>query len=96
MSKFGETDNFSAEDFVNKIEEYLPRETDRVVFNSQKPEPDIIHKYEEQKAHYIEPPAEEWREGKIITRDLLNVSGGVVRHDDVKLAKVIEELLSVL
>jgi uncharacterized cofD-like protein len=96
MSKFGETDNFLAWDFVEKIEEYLPRQADRAIFNSQKPASDIIQRYEEQKAYYVEPPPGEQREEKIIKRDLLNVSGGVVRHDDAKLAQVIEKLLSVL
>lgn len=93
MSKFGETDNFSAKDFVKKIEEYLPRETDYAIFNSQRPNSDIMQKYEVQKAYYIEPPVENWRKGRVVKGRFLNVSGGVVRHDDTELAKAIKELL---
>lgn len=90
MTKFGETENFRAQDFVNTIEAHLPRPFDTIVFNSQSPPSSILSNYEEQKASFVSPSKEEPR---LVTEDLLNVSGEVVRHDSKKLASVIKELL---
>lgn len=91
MTKFGETENFEARDFVSKVEEYLPTRIDHVVFNSQPPSEDILKRYEQQKAYYVSPPSKEWKGKRVFTGDLLNTSGGVVRHDDHKLASLIKE-----
>lgn len=86
MTKFGETENFRAQDFVETIESYLPRPFDTVVFNSQSPPSSILSNYEKQKASFVSPPE---KEPRLVAEDLLSISGEVVRHDSNKLASVI-------
>jgi len=93
MTKFGETEDFTARDFVDKVEEFLPRKLDKVIFNSTEPKQDILARYEEQKARFVDPPAENIPGRRVISGDLLSVAGGVVRHDPEKLAKVIKKNL---
>lgn len=85
MTKFGETENFTARDFIKKIEEFCSRELDRAIFNNRKPPEIILEKYKEQKAFFVEPPKESRGAKKILQADLLNISGGVVRHDADKI-----------
>jgi uncharacterized cofD-like protein len=94
MTKFGETDNYKAKDFVEKIEEAIGRKIDKVLVNSSVPNNEILDKYKEQKAHFVEMDmGDEWEGGKIIAQDLLDTSGGVVRHNSKKLAYVIKNIL---
>jgi uncharacterized cofD-like protein len=94
MTKFGETDNFGVKDFVEKIEEFIGKKVDKVLVNSQKPENDILEKYKEQKAKFIEADlGEEWGERKVIAKDLIDLGGEIVRHSPEKLKDVIEEII---
>ncbi len=93
MTKFGETDDFSAGDFIDKLEEFLPRKLDKVIFNKAYPDSDILAKYEDQKAYFVKPPREDSKERSFINEDLLSVSGGVVRHDPDKLSGLLQRIL---
>jgi len=81
MTKFGETDNYGAKDFVEKIEEFIGKKVDKVLVNSQKPENEVLEKYKEQKAKFIEADlGAEWGGRKIIAKDLIDLGGEIVRH----------------
>jgi uncharacterized cofD-like protein len=91
MTKFGETHNFTGWDFVSHLERFLGREVDVVLYNFARPEKSVIRQYREQKAEFVEIDVEDARWGKrrLFRADLLDASGGVVRHDGRKLARLI-------
>ncbi len=94
MTKFGETDNYKIKDFVAKAEEFIGRKVDKVLANSAKPEKEILNKYEKQKAQFVEMDmGAYWDDREIIARDLLDISGGIIRHDSKKLARVIKQII---
>ncbi len=55
MTKRGETDGFSAADFVREIHRYLGRRVDAVVVNTAPPPPDLAARYAEEGASPVEP-----------------------------------------
>ena len=95
MTKFGETDNYKIKDFVAKAEEFIGRKVNKVLANSAKPKKEILDKYEKQKARFVEMDLSQyWEDRKIIGLDLLDISGGIIRHDSKKLADVIKNIIS--
>jgi uncharacterized cofD-like protein len=53
MTKFGETDNFTAKDFISTLEKFIDRQVDMVVLNSMKPGRNIMSQYEKQDAKFV-------------------------------------------
>ncbi len=96
MTKFGETHNFSAFDFIEKLEESTRRQVDGVICNALKPGEDIFHRYRDQKAEFVEfdDRDDRWGSRKIYSSDLLDTTGGLVRHDPEKLATLISRIIS--
>ncbi len=96
MTKFGETHNFKGKDFVTRLEASLGRRVDGVVYNTRRPTKPILTTYAAQKARFVEiEPDADWLDGRAVyAADLLDVSGGIVRHDSVKLAALIRGTLS--
>lgn len=95
MTKFGETDNFTAFDFVEEIEKYLGKGVlDYVIFNSKKPSSKILNIYKKEKAEFVYPPFfdKEIKKPKYILADLIN-SKIPLRHNPKKLAKVILSII---
>jgi len=95
MTKFGETHNFQASDFVDKIEYYLARPVDGVICNTRRPEEKILKKYRKEKAEFVELGKIAKWDGKrsIYQSDLLDTSEDVVRHDANKLASLIRAIV---
>ncbi len=95
MTKFGETHNYQAFDFVRKIEDCLERPVDGVICNTRKPGRKILEKYEKEKAELVElGKAENWIGKRMIYQnDLLDTSNDIVRHDSKKLASLIRNIL---
>ena len=95
MTKFGETHQYKAFDFVRRIEDYLDRPVDGVICNIGKPDRDILNKYKKEKAEFIEiGRVEDWSGNrKIYRNDLLDTSNDIVRHDSEKLASLIRDIL---
>jgi len=95
MTKFGETDHFRGQDFVAKVEECIGRRVDGVIYNSKRPEESLLDHYKGEKAEFveIEESATFWGDRAIYASDLLDTSGGLVRHDSGKLALLIEQVL---
>jgi uncharacterized cofD-like protein len=93
MTKFGETDHFTGQDFVAKVEECIGRQVDGILCNSKRPEEELLEQYRTEQAEFvqIETSAPCWGDRTIHACDLLDTSGGLVRHDSGKLALLIEE-----
>lgn len=91
MTKAGETNGFKAEDFLNKLEEYIGEGVlDYAVFNNKKPSQKVLKAYRLEKAKHVMPPKGKSRKGtKYILADLLNVKGGIVRHNPRKLSEIV-------
>ena len=94
MTKFGETNGFSAQDFVGKIEEYLGENAlDYVICNTKRPSRGRIIKYEKEKAEFVKCGKEnlDKKKFRIIEGDYLR-KRGFIRHDPDKLAKTLIEI----
>jgi uncharacterized cofD-like protein len=93
MTKFGETDQFTLLDFIEQLERYTDKTLDHVVYNETLPPDDILRSYGEQKAYFVEHDKPDALEMRIITKkDLLDISGNIIRHDPAKLSDAIREL----
>jgi uncharacterized cofD-like protein len=94
MTKYGETNNFKASDFVNVIENYLKRGTlDYVVVNVEKMAGRVLQRYKEENVDYVEYDAGSFNNHfKTITGKFLR-SGQFLRHDQDKLAKVLSKII---
>jgi uncharacterized cofD-like protein len=95
MTKYGETDVFSGKEFVEQLEKFIDRPFDAVVYNSQKPDETILKSYQAQKAHFVDMDLNDafWNHRNIIAADILDTSGGIVRHDSQKLADLIDHII---
>jgi len=96
MTKFGETNYFSASDFVNTIKMYLGRNIlDFVVVNNKKPTPRRLSTYVKERSEFVEPDLKNVYQAKDfmpITTDLLRTKG-LLRHDLKKMAKVVKMII---
>jgi len=95
MTKFGETHNFSGWDFVNRLEGFMGREVDGILYNTARPDEPLIAQYREQKAEFVQinPKDPCWGRRTIHAGDMLDTSGGIVRHDSKKLARRIQSII---
>jgi uncharacterized cofD-like protein len=96
MTKFGETHNFMGRDFVGTLEKCLERRVDGVVINTRRPDADLLAKYSSQKAEFVTCDLRDpnWSGRAVYAADLLETSGGIVRHDARKLAALIMRIVS--
>lgn len=100
MTKYGETTNFSAKDFVREIQRYTDNALDAVVINTTRPAPALIEAYALENSFFVEPNI--WgAPATVIKTDLLEeraevYEGGrirpLIRHDSGKLARTIISL----
>jgi uncharacterized cofD-like protein len=94
MTKFGETDNFSASDFIRIVEEKIRRKIDFVFFNKTGASAGLLKKYNKQKAELVKlGRLNKEQMKKTIQEDLLSSKGGIIRHDAKKLAAAIMKIL---
>ena len=95
MTKFGETHQFLARDFVNKLEEFIGRKVDGVIYNRQRPNQQLLKRYAKQKAAFVEIEKSNplWKDHPIFQADLLDTAGGIIRHDSHKLAELIRSII---
>lgn len=94
MTKFGETDNFTATDFILNLEKFINRPVDIVILNSGEPQSDIMHEYTRQKARLVKiDVGDSWGKRRIIKENLLNTGGDIARHDSQRLAQVIKQII---
>lgn len=94
MTKFGETHNYKGEDFVLNAEKIIGRKIDMVLVNDEKPDAKILKEYKKQKADFVSiKRRNSWGGRKINARDLIDIAGGIIRHDPSKLRRAIEEII---
>ena len=95
MTKFGETHQFKAQDFVKTVEESIQRRFDGIIYNTRKPDEKILEQYEKQKAEFvtIDEGDEWWGNRTIHGADILDASGGILRHNSKNLASLIQSIL---
>ncbi len=92
MTKHGETNNFKASDFLKELENYLGENVIEIMLcNTELGSQDLLKKYSEENAFPVEIDFENLTKVKLVTEDLLNNSE-IIRHDSMKLAKVILDL----
>lgn len=95
MTKFGETNNFRASDFVETLLKYLgPKTLDFVFINKIKPSPKRLATYIKQRSDFVDPNLEDFKKLKVmpIEFDLIR-SRGFIRHDPAKVARAIKMIL---
>jgi uncharacterized cofD-like protein len=90
MTKNGESNNFSVDDFVWEIENCLKCPLDYVIFNTNIPDQERVEEYRKDHPQFLEmvkfnnlPES-----GKYIGLDLLSPEGGI-NHDQEKIAKIL-------
>lgn len=96
MTKYGETNGFTAQDFVDTIEKYLGKGAlDYAVFNNKKPSAAVLQKYQKENSHFVDTVGLGLnnKKPKYILANLLE--GGIfIRHNPRK--KLAEVLLSLI
>ena len=92
MTKYGETNHFQACDFIATLESFTGRRITAAIVNTCRPEKRLLDRYREQKSEFVEVGIAEGG-CKIIAADLLETTGGIIRHDPQKLACLIEEII---
>ena len=93
MTQPGETDNFTVNDHINAIENYLGKNTiDAVIATNTKLDKEILDKYsdEEQKDPVIIDYENIKKQNyELLEDDLLTTLDGTIRHDSLKLSSII-------
>lgn len=96
MTKFGETHNFEAHDFVEQLESFTEKKVDGIIYNTEKPAEALIKPYREQKAEFVvfDTQNKFWKTRKIYATDLLDNSSEIIRHDSDKLALLLKSIIA--
>jgi uncharacterized cofD-like protein len=96
MTKYGETHTFKGPDFIKHLEKLIHSRIEMAVCNSRRPNQALIDLYAEQKSQVVEvdPQEDFWRHRKLITADLLEPSDHIIRHDTVKLSRLLGSIFS--
>jgi len=96
MTKFGETHNFSGKDFVIKLEDCLGKKVDSLIGNSTTPTAERLAVYAEQKSDFviIDRTDPFWGNRDLYLTDVLDTNAMIVRHDPVKLTRVIQGIIN--
>ena len=94
MTKYAETHRFKARDFVIELEKVMGRSLDGIVYNTAMPSEALRKAYAQQKAELVKVDQSDgwWQDRHLMAADLLDTTGGIMRHDAGKLAAVIEML----
>lgn len=94
MTKFGETNSYSARDFVKIIENNLGKDVlDFVIVNEQKLKGEILERYREEDDEFVEYNSSDFKDEnfKVVVGKFLR-RGQFLRHDSKKIAKTIAEI----
>jgi len=97
MTKYGETNHFTAEKFLTVLEKYLGKGViDYFVVNKEKPQKSFLEKYKKEKAELVKYDKKylaSLKKPKVIFASLVR-NTSLLRHDPKKLAKVINKLIT--
>ena len=90
----GETDNFKASDHVKLLNKYLgKRKVDILITNSEEIDPEIVKIYETQEQKDLVVVDSNNIKIEHINKPLIKVENNIIRHDNVKLALEIMNIL---
>lgn len=94
MTKYGETNNFAASDFVKEIESYLGRGIlDYVVVNVEKMAGRTLQRYKQENVDYVDYDSQNFNSHyEVITGKFLR-KGQFLRHDQEKLARTLSKIV---
>ncbi len=92
MTKFGETNHFQACDFIATLESFAGRRITAAIVNDNRPDDRLLTRYRNQKSDFVNVGSMD-DHCQLIKEDLLDTSGGIIRHDPVKLAGVVEKII---
>lgn len=89
MTKHGETDGYTAADFVNEIHRYLGGRVDRVIVNNGTYPPDVLSAYLEQRSEPVEVDRSRLARlvPNIVTERLSLEDDSLARHDPERLVR---------
>lgn len=107
MTKYGQTNDFKASDFIDEVEKYIGKgQLDYVLVNNKNKYPrGILNRYKQEKAEPVKDNLKrKYKNAKIIKRSLISqkvyqkaksdkLFRSLIRHDSDKLAKAISSLL---
>lgn len=96
MTKRGETDGFSAEEFLATVEKYAGKHSiDFAIFNNKKPPERLIRKYRKEGAEFVAAPRPHAnpRKPRYILADIIDTNKFVRHGPRRKLAKLLMSLL---
>ena len=96
MTKNGETNNYSSNDFVQRIEECLEKDVDTVVYNDSVPPVEILKKYGDHYSDFVKI-GQSYRglsNHMLHSSDMLLIEDGKVRHDPAKLANSVLQVMN--
>jgi len=95
MNKYGETHQFRGIDFVTRLESFVGRKVDGIIYNTTPPEADVCAIYAAQRAEWVgvEPSDPAWGQRRMYAGDLLDTTAKVVRHDPKKLAALLRSIV---
>lgn len=91
MNKKSETYEFSVSDFVEKIESYLGKSLDFVVYNNGAIEEKILLEYAKEKSVPVHFEQKKVDKNNYISADLVSIAGGIVRHHE-RIASIIADI----
>lgn len=96
MTKFGETSNFAASDFIHTMHAYLGDGVlDFAVINNKKPSPERLRNYVKENSEFVAPDLENIKATKHfipIAADVVR-SKGFIRHDPEKVLAVVKMII---
>ncbi|MEJ2642364.1 MAG: YvcK family protein [Desulfosarcinaceae bacterium] len=95
MTKYGETHNFKARDFVTALESHMNCRIDGVLYNDRAPSTEQIELYRAQKAEWVVLDEADpcWQQRKRFAADLIETEGTMLRHDPIKLARQVRHIV---
>lgn len=90
MTKHGETNYFTVEDYVEVLEGRLGRQLDIVLYNTHPVPKRLLARYEQEKADpvHVTSPAAHWFGARV-----LSTAGNLARHDSDKLAAALYSVM---
>jgi len=100
MTRYSQTDGYSAKDHVNEVEKYLGSKLDLVLLNSSEIPENIKKLYKQEKGYPVVDDIDKNCSFRVIREDLLTpillekpkgdtLQRSYLRHDSKKLAKII-------
>jgi uncharacterized cofD-like protein len=93
MQKNGETNNYNVSDFVSKVERFLGKPLNYVIYNNVWPSPQKISAYKKEHPELLNLVRNQSADARFIGADLLRADA--VAHDSDKVAKVLMDLVAV-